>query len=74
VLEQAKKLSRGVMIKKGLMSGHAGVEGKSGIEQSLDNIFKNDGIHSVIVGSLNPLHITSNCQLTDQALSNFMTA
>lgn len=62
-LARASELGKGVLVKKGLMSGHASV-GSSGVEASLGHIFSQPGIHSAIVGTLNPAHLRSNCAIT----------
>lgn len=54
VIQEAYKLNKGVLIKKSLGSGYLPVK------QSMDLIFKNPqilGIHSVILGTINPLHL-----------------
>lgn len=61
-LEKARTLNKGVLVKKGLMSGHASA-GSSGVEPSLANIFKQTGIHSAIVGTLNSAHLRENCAI-----------
>jgi len=58
VLEFARDNNKGVLVKKGLMSGHAG-----SIQDSMNLIFANEGISSVIVGTINPDHLRENVQL-----------
>lgn len=60
VLRSAERLGKGVLVKKGLMSGH--VQGGSGdlIRDSMKLIFAEAGIGSMITGTINPAHLRSN--------------
>jgi hypothetical protein len=54
VIEEAKKLSKGILIKKPLNNGYLPVK------PSMDFIFKNpkiQGINSVILGTINAQHL-----------------
>jgi len=55
------------LIKKGLMSGH--VSGQAGVEQSFSDIFSHQGVSSVIVGTINPVHMQSNIESLRKVLS-----
>lgn len=63
VLEFARDNNKGVLVKKGLMSGHAG-----SIQDSMNLIFANEGISSVIVGTINPDHLRENVQLAKEVV------
>ncbi len=63
VLDYARKNNKGVLVKKGLMSGHAG-----SIEDSMALLFGSEGISSVIVGTINPAHLRENVKLAKAAL------
>lgn len=58
VLQAAAAANKGVLIKKGLMSGH--VSGESGVLQSMQHVFSQPGVSSMIVGTINPLHLRHN--------------
>ena len=60
VIQLAERENKGVLIKKGLMSGH--VTGQAGVEQSFKDIFAHDGVSSVVVGTINPNHLRSNIE------------
>ena len=66
VLEAAQSQHRGVLIKKGLMSGH--VRGEAGVRRSFDHIFAQPGVSSMIVGTINPTHLRDNVRLLEQVL------
>ncbi len=59
-LQAALRLGKGVLVKKGLMSGH--VQGGSGdlVRDSMQLIFREAGIGSMITGTINPAHLRSN--------------
>jgi aryl-alcohol dehydrogenase-like predicted oxidoreductase len=67
VLEAAQKNARGVLIKKGLQSGHIG--GEEGVRQSMQFVFSQPGVSSMIVGTINPAHLASNARLLEEALA-----
>ena len=71
-VEQAQKLGKGVLVKKGLMSGH--VQNPAGhpqarVQQSMQLILGTAGIHCVIVGTLNSEHLASNSNSAKAALA-----
>ena len=69
VIKQAQKAGKGVLVKKGLASGHA-VHGASG--SAKDNfrfLLEPPGISSVIVGTINPDHLRQNIQAVNTALA-----
>jgi len=63
VLDYARNNNKGVLVKKGLMSGHAG-----SIEDSMSLLFGSEGISSVIVGTINPDHLRENVKLAKAVL------
>lgn len=64
VLQRAAELNKGVMIKKGLQSGHAdSAVGGGGVEAALRFVFAQPAVHSVIVGTINPQHLRDNVEL-----------
>ncbi len=69
VLERALELNKGVLIKKGLNSGHAdSAAGGGGVEQALRFVFAQHAVHSVVVGTINPKHLRDNAELVERIL------
>jgi aryl-alcohol dehydrogenase-like predicted oxidoreductase len=66
VLEEASARRRGVLIKKGLMSGH--VQGADGVRRSFQHVFAQPAVSSMIVGTINPGHLRDNIRLLEQVL------
>jgi len=58
VVRAAAAAGRGVLVKKGLQSGH--VAGPQGVQAALDFIFAQSGVSSVIVGTIDPHHLRQN--------------
>jgi len=70
VLELAEKLNKGVIIKKGLQSGHAdSAAGGGGIEASFRHILTMPGVSSMIVGTINQSHLRDNANVVSSILS-----
>jgi aryl-alcohol dehydrogenase-like predicted oxidoreductase len=64
VLARALELNRGVVIKKGLQSGHVdSAVGGSGVAGALNFLFEQRVVHSVIVGTINPAHLRTNAEI-----------
>ncbi len=68
VLQAAAERGKGVLIKKGLMSGH--VAGEEGVRRSMEFVFAQPGVSSMIVGTINPDHLISNVRLVEEVLSD----
>lgn len=67
VLDKAKELNKGVVIKKGLLSGHAKVAaGGSGIERSFEHVLSQPAVSSMIVGTINTNHLRKNVEIASQ--------
>lgn len=67
VLELAEKLNKGVIIKKGLQSGHAdSASGGSGVDAAFKHILSLPGVSSMIVGTINKQHLQSNVAIVSQ--------
>jgi aryl-alcohol dehydrogenase-like predicted oxidoreductase len=60
VVTQARRLGRGIIVKKGLMSGHVQDTQRDLVQESMNMILATPGIHSMIVGTLNPAHLAHN--------------
>lgn len=66
VLAAAGRLSKGVLVKKGLQSGH--IPGKKGVRSSMAFIFAQPGVSSIIVGTINPEHLQQNVAIVNQVI------
>ncbi|EHB56266.1 NADP-dependent oxidoreductase domain protein [Mycolicibacterium rhodesiae JS60] len=64
VLKRAAELKKGVLIKKGLQSGHA-----QSISDALQFVFAQPSAHSVIVGTIDPVHLRDNVAVTENVLA-----
>jgi len=65
----AHRLGKGVLIKKALASGHlAGLAGGEGLAGAMDFIFAEPGISSIVIGSLDPAHLTANVAAATAAI------
>ena len=68
VLQRAAELNKGLLIKKGLQSGHVdAAAGGSGVEQALRFVFTQP-VHSVVVGTINPEHLKQNVAIIERIL------
>ncbi|MFN3235354.1 MAG: aldo/keto reductase [Gammaproteobacteria bacterium] len=65
ILEEAQKKQKGILIKKALASGHA----STSLESSLRFVFDAPGVTSVILGTINPVHLKQNVDLLNKVLS-----
>ena len=71
VLELAKELNKGVIIKKGLQSGHAdSASGGSGVEAAFKHILSQPGVSSMIVGTINEKHLQDNVSVVNAICKN----
>ncbi|MDT8397399.1 MAG: aldo/keto reductase [Pseudomonadales bacterium] len=66
-LEQARQQHKGVLVKKGLMSGHLDTAGHDPhdpdpIAQCLRFVFREPGINSLVAGTINPAHLQHNVE------------
>ncbi len=66
VIEAAARGNRGVLIKKGLQSGH--VAGPDGVKEALRHIFSHPGVNGLIVGTINPEHLRGNVRMLESVL------
>ena len=66
VLEAAAARNKGVLIKKGLQSGH--VDGPEGVAAAMEFIFSRPGVSSMIVGTINPRHLEDNVKMFDSVV------
>lgn len=69
VIARAHELNKGVIIKKGLQSGHADKSaGGSGVEEAFKYVFSQKGVSSMIVGTINPAHLKDNVSIINKVL------
>ena len=69
VLELAEVLKKGVIIKKGLQSGHAdSASGGSGVDAAFKHILRLPGVSSMIVGTINQSHLRDNVEMINTIL------
>jgi aryl-alcohol dehydrogenase-like predicted oxidoreductase len=66
VFEAAKAQGKGVLVKKGLMSGH--VQGPDAVQRSFAHVLSQPGVSSMIVGTINPAHLRDNSKALERAL------
>jgi len=71
VIAEAHAQGRGVLIKKALMSGHLSTADshQHPIESAMRFVFKEPGIHSVIIGTLSQKHLEENVAFAIQAIN-----
>jgi len=69
VLALAEKLNKGVIIKKGLQSGHAdSASGGRGVDSAFRHILEQGGVSSMIVGTINSQHLKDNVAIVNEVL------
>ena len=67
VIDRAAELSKGVVVKKGLQSGHADSSaGGAGVEKAFAHVFSHPGVSSMIVGTINPKHLRENVDVINR--------
>ncbi len=67
VITKAHELQKGILIKKALASGHVSkIPGSDPVQSSLQFILKEPGVSSIILGTLNPKHLTHNVTCLSQ--------
>ncbi len=67
VLQAAQDQHKGVLIKKGLMSGH--VKGEEGVRQAMSFVFAQPCVSSMVVGTINPAHLSANVVMLQKVLA-----
>lgn len=66
VFEAAAAAGRGVLVKKGLKSGH--VPGVEGVRQAMRHVFSLPGVSAMIVGTIDPGHLRQNVEIVEGLL------
>ncbi len=70
VIARAQELNKGVLVKKGLMSGHADTAaGGGGVAAAIEYVFNTPGVSSMITGTINPDHLRDNVAVTERVLA-----
>jgi aryl-alcohol dehydrogenase-like predicted oxidoreductase len=67
VIAAAKQRGKGVLIKKGLQSGH--LAGVDGVREAMRLIFSQPGVAGLVVGTLNPAHLRANVASLEAVLA-----
>jgi aryl-alcohol dehydrogenase-like predicted oxidoreductase len=62
----AQELGKGVLIKKGLMSGHLGSAHSDPLRASMELVLGQAGVHSLIAGTINPTHLAANVAIAKE--------
>lgn len=69
VIARAHELNTGVVVKKGLQSGHADSSaGGHGVARAFEYVFSHAGVSSMIVGTINPAHLRDNVRIVNDIL------
>lgn len=67
VIARANELNKGVVIKKGLQSGHVDKSaGGSGVDAAFQHVFSHQGVTSMIVGTINLKHLIDNVRIVNE--------
>ena len=70
VIRAAHAAGKGVLIKKGLLSGHLDqVSGADPVEAALRLIYAEPGVGSVVIGTLNPDHLQANAAIAERLVA-----
>lgn len=71
VIDTANQLNKAIFIKKAFASGHLPVNAtKDSVTASLEMIFANPAIASVVIGTINPAHLADNVVKAIRAFEN----
>ncbi len=63
VFEAAAAAGKGVLVKKGLQSGHVG--GAEGVRAAMAHVFSLPGVSAMIVGTIDPGHLRQNVAIVE---------
>ncbi|HIE53639.1 MAG TPA: aldo/keto reductase, partial [Chromatiaceae bacterium] len=66
VFEAAAAAGKGVLVKKGLQSGH--VSSGGGVRRAMQHVFALPGVSAMIVGTINPSHLRNNVSMLEELL------
>ena len=65
VIERASELNKGVVVKKGLQSGHA-----DSVEDAFRHVLTQSGVSSMIVGTIDADHLRANVEICNRVTAN----
>ncbi len=70
VLDRALELNKGIFVKKSLDSGNKpeNLDSKTWLKNSLEFVLEHPAVSSVIMGTIDPLHLVTNLEIIDQIL------
>ncbi|MDG2090771.1 MAG: aldo/keto reductase [Gammaproteobacteria bacterium] len=68
VVDYAQQNNKGILVKKGLMSGHVNKSGKELVRESMELIFSQSAVSSMIIGTINPEHLAHNVNIAKELL------
>ncbi len=74
VIAAARQLGRGIFIKKAFASGHLPDDIDDPVQASLALSLQNEGVSSIIAGTINPAHLTDNVQKAKAVLATLEEA
>ena len=69
VIRAARAAGKGVLIKKGLLSGHWDQADSDPVCAALRLIYAESGVGSLVIGTLNPAHLQANVAAAESALA-----
>ena len=71
ILDKAKQLNKSILIKKALASGHVHtLSNHDPIQNCFKLIYQQPAVTSIIIGTINPQHLTQNINYAYQAISH----
>lgn len=72
VIDYARRNGKAIFIKKALSSGHAITDAtEDQVQKSFDFIYSNTGVTSIILGTINPEHLTENVEKVNNAIRKY---
>lgn len=69
VIDRAKTLGKGILVKKPLASGHAATASGDPVLESFRHILARDGVGAMVVGTIDPAHLKANVEACARVLS-----
>jgi aryl-alcohol dehydrogenase-like predicted oxidoreductase len=71
VITAAHEMHKGILVKKALVSGHIDkINNQNPVQTAMDFIYKEPGVSSVILGTINPQHLKTNVQCAARSLAH----
>jgi len=69
VIDRARALGKGILIKKPLASGHAATASGDPVLASFRHILSRDGVGAMVVGTIDPAHLKANVEACARVLA-----